>query len=49
MKTIDKLNKAVKPFGYTVIETEKLEYMQNMLQSLLDAIKVYENKEEQND
>lgn len=47
MTTIDKLNKVANPFGYTVIETQVLENLHNQLQSLLDAIKVYEHKEEE--
>ena len=48
MKTIEKLNAVANPFGYTVIPTELWEQIQNELASLVDAIKVYESKEDKN-
>ena len=49
MKTIERLNSIVNPFGYTVVPTELWEQIQNELASLVDAIKVYERKEKEND
>lgn len=45
------LDKIATQFGYTVIPTELWECMKNELASLMDAIKVYENKnkEKKND
>lgn len=45
MKTIERLNNIVNQFGYTVVPTELWEQIQNELESLVDAIKVYEQKE----
>lgn len=42
MKKISKLNAVLNPFGYTVVPTDLWEQVQNELASLLDAIKVYE-------
>lgn len=49
MKTIEKLNSIANPFGYTVVPTELWEQIQNELASLVDAIKVYEREEKEND
>lgn len=45
MNILDPLNKLANQFGYTVIPTDLWEKIQNELASVVDAIKVYEQKE----
>lgn len=42
------LNRGAKQFGYTIVPTELWEKIQNELASVMDAIKVYESKEDKN-
>lgn len=45
-ETIKKINDELVKYGYMIIAIEEVEELKNMAQSLLDAIKVMENKEE---
>lgn len=49
MTAIERLNSIANPFGYTVVPTELWEQINNELVSLVDAIKVYERKDKQNE
>lgn len=42
MSNIEKLNVLLKPYGYTVIHISDLVRMENMIASLVDAIKQME-------
>ena len=44
-ETIEKLNKALNEYGLTVVYTEDLEELKNMVQSLTDYINVKEGEE----
>ena len=46
VETIKKINAELAKSGYMIIAIEEVEELKNMAQSLLDAIKVMENKEE---
>jgi hypothetical protein len=48
MNILDPLNKLANQFGYTVIPSDLWEKIQNELASVVDAIKVYESKEDNN-
>jgi hypothetical protein len=45
-ETIEKINKELNKYGYMIVTIDEIEELKNMAQSLLDAIKVMENKEE---
>lgn len=44
MEIIQRINKIVSKFGYTVVPNELIERTTNELASLVDALKVYEKQ-----
>jgi hypothetical protein len=49
MEMIKIINKIVSKFGYTIVPNELIDRTKNELASLVDAIKIYESKEVDND
>lgn len=45
MSTIEKFNRILEPYGYTVVRTSDLVKMENMIASLVDAIKQMEREQ----